>query len=240
MTEPQFDYTKSEEVAEAMKAKLAAETNRLQVEIAQIKEETEKESLENQIARMLLKEKQSEHDNYFHANHQHRILDFIQHVTSATAESAMDKLARWVRASHDPITVRFSSPGGAVIDGFALYDFILGVRAQGVHVTTVTLGMAASMASVLLQAGDKRIVGPNAHVLIHEVSAGAIGNVSELEDEAAFCRKLNNRLVDILAERATISRATIEKNSRRKDWWLDSQEVLGKGFADEVGYGPLQ
>lgn len=148
----------------------------------------------------------------------------------------MEDLGVWARRDiGKPITIIFNSPGGAVIDGLALYDFIDDLKEKGVQVTTIARGMAASMGGVLLQAGNKRIVGKNAHVLIHEVSKGSIGKVSEIEDDIKFAKKLQERLVDILAERSTMTTNQIKNKWKRKDWWLGADECVKFGFADEIG-----
>lgn len=169
-------------------------------------------------------------------NDENRVYDFVNEVSRSTCEAAMGMFARWRRESKDPIVIRFSSPGGSVIDGLALYDYIQSIRADGIRVTTCTLGMAASMACILLQAGDVRVIGENAHILIHEISAGAVGKLSDMEDETKFVRRLNDRLVGILASRSKMKRHTIKAKAKRKDWWLASDEVIKYGFADRVGY----
>lgn len=168
-------------------------------------------------------------------NSENRVYEFTGHVTSTSAEYCMARLSMWRRENGDPITIRFSSPGGSVIDGLALFDYIQDVRRQGIHVTTSTLGMAASMACVLLQAGDDRVMGANAHILIHEVSSGAIGKLSEMEDETKFTKRVNRRLYDILATRSKMGWRSIERRAKRKDWWLSSEEALHNGFCDRVG-----
>ena len=165
-----------------------------------------------------------------------RVYDFTYEVNDTTCESVIQTMSMWARMSRDPITVRFTSPGGDIIRGLALHDAIGGIRQRyGIHVTTVALGMAASMAAVVLQAGDKRIVGPNAYILVHEAEAFSMGTVSQLEDESKFIRKLNDRLYDILASRAKIKRSEIVTKARRKDWWIDAQECVQFGLADEIG-----
>jgi len=165
-----------------------------------------------------------------------RVYDFPMEVTESYCESAIQTLSMWARMSNDPITIRLTSPGGDIIRGLALHDAIGGIRQQyGIHVTTVALGMAASMAAVLLQAGTKRIVGPNAYIFIHEAESFSMGTVSQLEDESKFIRKLNDRLYAILASRAKIKRTEIVTKARRKDWWLDAQECIKFGLADEIG-----
>jgi ATP-dependent protease ClpP protease subunit len=115
--------------------------------------------------------------------------------------------------------------------------FWLSLREDGIKVTTAVLGMAASMAGVLLQAGDERVVGPNAHILIHEVNVDSMGGkVSALEDETKFLRRLNVRSYEILAARAKLKVAAIETRAKRRDWWLTAEEAVELGFADRIGY----
>src|SRR5665213_3187680 len=109
------------------------------------------------------------------ANEYHHKYNFTSAVDSTSSQHCMDVLETWGRL--DPgcdIEIVFSSPGGSVIDGMALFDFIQGIRAKGHKVTTGTIGYAASMAGILLQAGDVRWIGREAYILIHEVSFGCV------------------------------------------------------------------
>lgn len=173
---------------------------------------------------------------------EHRIYNFFGGVDSSNCAACMDVLGNWERQAEfgysKEFTIVFNSPGGAVIHGLALYDFLEDLKENhGVILTTVARGMAASMGGVLLQAGSpgRRFVGSNAHVLIHEVSSLGIGKVSELEDELKFTKRLQERLLDILAARSTMSKAQIKVKWSRKDWWVDSKECVDLGFADEIG-----
>lgn len=175
------------------------------------------------------------HEEVMSSNTQNRFYDFVGPVSADSTERAMQTLSRWKRQSSDPITIRISSPGGNVLDGLALYDFIVGLKNSGIEVKTVVLGVAASMAAVLLQAGSTRVVGPNARILIHEVSGGSQGKLSDLKDEAKFFESLNDQLYTILAERAKMSSKEIATKAKRVDWWLGASEVIAKGFADQLG-----
>lgn len=166
----------------------------------------------------------------------HGVYNFIGVVNGLTVEQCINSLVSWVRIQPGrDITLILNSPGGSVIDGLALYDVLIDLRRNGHKVTTVARGMAASMGGILLQAGDVRVVEPNAHVLIHEVSSGAIGKISEIEDEMAFLRQLQGRLLGILGERSTLSVDEIRRRWERKDWWLGAAEAVELGFADRVG-----
>jgi ATP-dependent Clp protease protease subunit len=160
---------------------------------------------------------------------------FYSDVTQESVRECMHELGQWSR--RDPgadITLTFNSPGGSVLDGLALFDFLRQLRSTGHHLTTVALGRAASMGAVLLQAGDRRVMGQNSFLLIHEVSNLSAGKVSELEDSVEFSRRLQKRLLVILADRSNLTQAQIQRRWARKEWWLDADEALGLGLADAV------
>jgi ATP-dependent Clp endopeptidase proteolytic subunit ClpP len=165
-----------------------------------------------------------------------RLYSFIGPVSQGSAHECMETLGLWNRL--DPgegITVMFDSPGGGVFAGLALYDFLQELRGTGTQITTVVRGMAASMGGILMQAGDERVIGRNAHMLIHEVSSGSIGKVSDQEDNLKFTKRLQDRCVAILAERSTMSGAQIKTKWKKTDWWLDAPECVKFGFADRIG-----
>jgi len=186
---------------------------------------------------MLIKEKRRDFEAEDAEVLNQRIYDFNTDVRQASVTECIETLSEWRHRSPDPMTIRFTSPGGQVMPGLALFDYILALRDEGIVVNTVALGEAASMAGILLQAGTKRFVGPNTYLLIHEVTSSAIGKTSEVEDEIAFVKRIQARLVGILAERSTMKPAAITRRWRRKDWWLDADEVVRLGFADVIYRG---
>lgn len=171
-----------------------------------------------------------------------KVYYFTKDVNSGSVASCVDRLTYWMRTSPGcDIEIVFNSPGGSVVDGMALFDFIQQVRREGHKVTTTALGIAASMAGILLQAGDVRRMGKEAWVLIHQASFGAIGSYGEVEDRLKWVEKVQERILDIFAERAATSgaehpmtRNRIKKNWERKDWWISSDDCLKYGFVDEV------
>lgn len=169
-----------------------------------------------------------------------RIYMFDSEVNQGSVKKCIETLDLWSRRDGTDKAMRiiFNSPGGSVFHGFALYDFLQELRRRGHHITTVSLGYAASMGGVLLQAGDKRVLGENSYMLIHEVSSIGWGKQSELEDEAAFTKRLCKRILKVLAKRSTLTDRQIETRWKRKDWWLDSSECLEYGFIDEVQEEP--
>lgn len=168
-------------------------------------------------------------------NSEARRYNFLGGVEERSVDAAIKTLDEWARISKERITVIFNSPGGSVFNGLALYDAIQAIKAEGVPVTTVVRGMAASMAGILLQAGDERIIGENAYILIHEVSSVHIGNASELDDQLKLTKRLQARCLDILAKRSTFTTSQIERKWKKTDWWLDATESCEFGFADKVG-----
>lgn len=160
---------------------------------------------------------------------------FYDGVTADTIKPALAELSKWSRRfPGKPMKIIVNSPGGSVIAGLALFDYIQELRKSGHHITVVALGMAASMGGILLQAGDKRVVGANAMVLIHEVSSGTSGTVSAMGDSLEFSRRLWEKLAKILAQRSTMSAEQVKEACYKKDWWLDAEEAVKLGFADEI------
>lgn len=156
-------------------------------------------------------------------------------IGGANADKWMDALQNWERRDPgEPITIDINSPGGYVTDGLAIYDQIMRMRRMGHHVTTRGCGLVASMAAVIFQAGDVRIMDPRAKMLLHEGSAGAGGTIGQIEDAKAFIDMLTSDVIDILAERSTLSKRQLAAKWRRKDWWLTADEAVKFGFADKV------
>lgn len=168
---------------------------------------------------------------------QHRIYTFYGEVDDARVLDCMDELGAWSRRDPEqPITILLNSCGGSCIDGIALYDYILSLRAVGHHFTIIALGEASSMGGIILQAADHRVMGSTSELLIHEVSDEQIGSktVSWIRDKHAYLLKLQRRMDRILAERSTLSALDIEERSKGLDWFLDARESLELGFIDEI------
>lgn len=203
---------------------------KLQLEIRRLRAQAEEAEIERDMARR-------EFDEESATSERNRILNFFGSVNGASVAEAIVTLRYWSRRDQfAPVEIVFNSPGGSVIDGLALYDELLDLRNKGCKIKTVARGMAASMGGILLQAGDERVIGRNAHVLIHEVSTLGMGKLSEIEDEIKFTKgQLQDRLLDILVERSTMTKAQVQRRWKRRDWWLGAEEVVKLGFADRIG-----
>ena len=99
---------------------------------------------------------------------------------------------------------------------------------------TGTLGMAASMAGILLQAGDERWMGHQSWVMIHRAAFGAWGKTFEIEDEVKFVKRIEERILDIFIKRSKLTKQKIKRNWERKDWWISAEECVEMGLVDVV------
>lgn len=167
----------------------------------------------------------------------HHVLHFDMMVNEVSVKQAIAQLTLWEReADGKPIHVEMilNSPGGDVFEGFALIDFLVGFRQRGNTVTTVALGMAASMAGVILQAGDKRVMGKNSFLLIHQAQFGAAGSYGEVQDRVKLVDMMQDRILNIFAARSSMKKPELAKKWKRTDWWIPSEEALKLGLVDEV------
>ena len=133
-----------------------------------------------------------------------------------------------------PVTLNIFSPGGSLLDGLVLYDTLRTVAAQGHLVTTVARGYAASMAAVLFLAGDVRLMGAEAEIMVHSLSAGGGGSLHELEDDLKFYKKLQGKLDGIITGRTKITQDLLDKKTKKADWWISGPEALKLKVAHEV------
>ncbi len=130
------------------------------------------------------------------------------------------------------IKLYINSPGGSVTAGLAIYDTM---QLIGPDVSTICIGMAASMASILLSAGakGKRFVLPNSEVMIHQVMGGAQGQASDIEISARHILKLKERLNKILASHTGQKFEKVTKDSDR-DYFMSAEEAVEYGLADKI------
>jgi|SRR5690606_5487669 len=160
---------------------------------------------------------------------------FDASVNSGSVKMFMESMERFATLNPGAdITLILNSPGGSVFDGFALFDKLRSLSARGHRIVTECHGMAASMASILMQAGDRRVMGPESFQMLHEVSTGAIGKASELADTAKLAERLTARAADIYARRGTLSAAEFLERMERRDYWLEATECLELGLVDEI------
>src|SRR6516165_2282724 len=130
------------------------------------------------------------------------------------------------------INIYINSPGGSVTAGLAVYDTM---QFLTYDVTTYCLGMAASMAAVLLCSGTKgkRFALPNSDIMIHQVSGGAQGAASDVERQVDYMFKLKKRLISIIAHHTGKPEEQVRIDSDR-DYYMSANEAKAYGLVDEV------
>ena len=137
--------------------------------------------------------------------------------------------------SEDPdkdINIYINSPGGSVTAGLAIYDTMQYIKPQ---VSTICVGLAASMAAILLAGGakGKRLALPNAEVMIHQPLGGARGQASDIEIQAKNILKTKERMNKILASHTGQNIRTIAKDTDR-DNYMTADEALKYGLIDKI------
>lgn len=137
--------------------------------------------------------------------------------------------------SQDPkkdIKLYINSPGGSVTAGMAIYDTMQYIKPD---VTTICIGMAASMAAVLMASGKKgkRFVLPNSEIMIHQVMGGMEGQAADIKIRAERILRIKDRLNDILAKHTGQPLKKVEKDSDR-DYFMTAEEAVKYGIADKI------
>ncbi|MCF7820029.1 MAG: ATP-dependent Clp protease proteolytic subunit [Candidatus Pacebacteria bacterium] len=125
-----------------------------------------------------------------------------------------------------------NSPGGSVSSGLAIYDTMQYISSP---VTTICLGMAASMASTLLASGEKgrRLALPNSEVMIHQVMGGAEGQASDIKIRAEHILKIRDRMNKLLAKHTGQKLNIIERDTDR-DYYMSASEAKAYGIIDKI------
>jgi len=154
-------------------------------------------------------------------------------ITDAVANTVIAQLL--FLEHEDPkkdIKLYLNTPGGSVTAGMAIYDTMQYVKPD---VTTMCVGIAASMGAVLLAAGKKgkRLTLPNSEILLPQVMGGAEGQAVEVEIHAKHIIKIKDHLNQILAKHTGQSLAKIEKDTDR-DFFMTPQEAQEYGIVDEI------
>ena len=162
-----------------------------------------------------------------------RIVFIGDEITDATASLVVAQLL--FLESEDPdkdIHIYINSPGGSVTAGMAIYDTMQYIKPD---VSTICVGMAASMGAFLLTAGDKgkRYALPNSEIMIHQPLGGAKGQASDVKIHAEFLLKTRDKLNKILSENTGKPLEVIERDTDR-DNFMTAEEAKAYGLIDEV------
>ncbi|SEI50219.1 ATP-dependent Clp protease, protease subunit [Lachnospiraceae bacterium A10] len=162
-----------------------------------------------------------------------RIIFLGEEVNETTASLVVAQML--FLESEDPtkdIHLYINSPGGMVTAGFAIYDTMQYIKCD---VSTICIGMAASMGAFLLAGGTKgkRLALPNAEIMIHQPSGGAKGQATEIEIAAENILKTKRKLNEIIAANTGKTVEQVAADTER-DKWLSAQEALEYGIVDKI------
>lgn len=156
---------------------------------------------------------------------------FISEAIDAELASVIK--AQLLYLSSDPnedITIYIDSPGGEVYSGLGIYDTIRFIPNK---VNTICTGMAASMALILLLAGDKRGMLPNSRLMCHQPIGGVHGQQSDIEIVSEEIKFVRETLENIIIERSSVSKEDVKKYTDR-DYWIGPDKAIELGFIDKV------
>ena len=162
-----------------------------------------------------------------------RIILLTEEITTVSATSIIAQLL--FLESEDPkapITIYINSPGGSVSDGFAIYDVMNKIKCP---ITTICIGMAASMGAFLLSCGShgSRYAMPNSSIMIHQPLGGASGQATEIQIVATRILSLYDKLATIMSKNSNIDTETM-KQALDRDNYLTPEEALEMGLIDKI------
>ena len=162
-----------------------------------------------------------------------RIILLNEEVNSASAGVVVAQLL--YLEGQDPekdISLYINSPGGVITDGMAIYDTMQYIKCD---VSTICIGMAASMGAFLLAAGTKgkRFALPNSEIMIHQPSGGAQGQATDISIHANHILRVKEKLNTILSERTGQPLEVVQRDTER-DNFMTAQEALEYGLIDKV------
>lgn len=161
-----------------------------------------------------------------------RIIIINGEIDNNLSNSVVAQLLYLDSISNNDISIYINSPGGSVTDGFAIYDTMNYIKSD---VSTIGMGICASMAAFLLSSGakGKRYILPNGEVMIHQPLGGVKGQATEIKIAAEHILKTKEKLNKILSINTGKDLSIIEKDTDR-DNFMDSNEALNYGIIDKI------
>ena len=161
-----------------------------------------------------------------------RIIRLNGEITDNSSNIVVAQLLYLDSLNNDDISLYINSPGGSITAGMAIFDTMNFIKSD---ISTICVGMAASMAAFLLSSGEKgkRYILPNAEVMIHQPLGGVQGQATEIKIAAERILKLKKKLNKILSDNTGKDIDTIDNDTER-DYFMDSDEALNYGIVDKV------
>lgn len=168
---------------------------------------------------------------------QNRMVFIDDLITDAMASDVSKQLLYLASVSAEDITLVINSPGGSVTAGLAIYDTMRGIPCD---VSTVCLGMAASMGAFLLAAGakGKRYAAPNSEIMIHQVMGGASGQAVDVQIAAKRISRMKDSLNNLLADFTGQPLERIRVDTDR-DYFMTAPEAVEYGMVDQLKHSLL-
>ena len=161
-----------------------------------------------------------------------RIILLSGEINDDTANVIIAQLLYLDSISQDDISIYINSPGGSITSGMAIYDTMNLIKSD---VSTICVGMAASMAAFLLSCGKKgkRYCLPNSEVMIHQPLGGVNGQATEIDIVAKRILNLRSKINSIIAKNSKKTLKQIEKDTDR-DYYMDASSALEYGIIDKI------
>lgn len=161
-----------------------------------------------------------------------RIIILTGEIDDAMSSSICAQLLYLSSIGNEPIQMYINSPGGSISAGFAIYDIMKYIKCD---VSTICMGICASMAAILLCAGTKnqRHALQNSEIMIHQPLGGMQGQARDMEIAAEHMMKIKQRLYKILSDHTHQNTETIIRDCDR-DYYMDAQEALDYGIIDTI------
>ena len=216
--EKTLDFSKNKEFYEQEVARIEYETEVAKQRITEFELDREEERRKAELS----------------TDFMNRIYRFTDDIDESSVRKCMSTINYWYYDKVDvPCEIVFNSDGGD-LSGFPLYDFIRDKVYQGMPIITTAMGVCASMASILLQAGSTREMTAESYILIHQMQGFNLGTMGDMEDKMDWYNKMMDRTAEIYACRSKLTTEKVKENWNRKQWWITSEEALEMGLVDRV------
>ena len=161
-----------------------------------------------------------------------RIIFITNEIDDNSSNIIISELLYLDSISNEDIYVYINSPGGSITSGMAIYDTMNYIKSD---IVTICIGIAASMASILLSSGTKgkRYILPNSEVMIHQPLGGTSGQATDIKIHANRILKLKDKLNKILSKNTNTNLKKIEHDTER-DYFMDAKEAVAYGLVDKI------
>jgi ATP-dependent Clp endopeptidase proteolytic subunit ClpP len=160
-------------------------------------------------------------------------LDKLYGSRAVAAQMCIGEIVCKADDAIDGIEIEINTPGGSVFEGQRIFNALREMSARGVEITATVNGLAASMGSVILMAGDKRRMTAGSRIMIHEASTIAAGDARALKQQADLLESISAEIAGIYAERTGMDEDEIRK-MMMAETWMTADEAKANGFVDVV------